>query len=180
MPVPHVSYRIQGFARIAALGHLSAMPPADARQRCLRVTDTHGLEATEDAFHVSQRTLYRWSKTLRECGRNPAAFAARSSAPKHRCTPKTDRRIVSEIRRLRSRHAQPWQRTFCWLIERVHRTVQKPFVDAHEALHWTDLEAFNQQLADWLFLDNAKVPTTLSARDPHRSSSLQYRHKWQR
>jgi transposase InsO family protein len=80
------------------------MTPKDAQRRLhiLRFSDTHGLKATQDAFGVSRRTLYRWKRALREQGGNPAALAARSCAPKRRRTPKTDPWLVSEIRRLRS------------------------------------------------------------------------------
>ncbi|WP_218587176.1 helix-turn-helix domain-containing protein, partial [Thermomonas hydrothermalis] len=76
------------------------MTPKDAQRRLhiLRFWGTHGLKATQDAFDVSRRTLYRWKQALREQGGNPAALAARSCAPKRRRTPKTDPRLVAEIR----------------------------------------------------------------------------------
>jgi len=68
----------------------------------LRFFDKHGLVATRDAFGVSRRTLYRWKATLKAQGGNPASLAAKSCAPKKRRTPKTDPRLVMEIRRLRT------------------------------------------------------------------------------
>jgi transposase-like protein len=89
----------------------AAHPPAGrchdlpkAAQRRLDILcfwDTHGLEASRDAFGVSRRTLYRWKQALKDAGGNPAALAAKSSAPKHRRTPTAEARRVSEIRRLR-------------------------------------------------------------------------------
>lgn len=102
----HIGYRIRGFYRVAALGHLWEMTPKDAQRRLeiLRFFDKHGLAATTDAFGISRRTLYRWRAALKAQGGNPAALAAKSSAPKKRRTPKTDPRLVSEIRRLRTLH----------------------------------------------------------------------------
>ena len=70
----------------------------------LRFFDKHGLAATRDAFGVSRRTLYRWKAALKAQGGNPAALAAQSCAPRKRRVPKTDPRLVSEIRRLRTLH----------------------------------------------------------------------------
>ncbi|WP_141738720.1 helix-turn-helix domain-containing protein, partial [Acidithiobacillus caldus] len=82
------------------------MTPKDAQER-LRIVqfwDKHGLVAACDAFGVSRRTLYRWRAALKAEGGNPAALASQSSAPKRRRSPKTDPRLVAEIRRLRTPH----------------------------------------------------------------------------
>jgi len=102
----HIGYRVRGFYRVAALGHLWDMTPKDAQRRLeiLRFFDKHGLAATRDAFGVSRRTLYRWQAALKAQGGNPAALAARSSAPRKRRTPNTDPRLVAELRRLRTLH----------------------------------------------------------------------------
>ncbi len=104
MQVQRIGYGIRGFYRIAHLGHLWEMTPKDAQRRLeiLRFWDKHGLAATQDAFGVSRRTLYRWKAALRASGGNPAALAAKSCAPKRKRTPKTDPRLVAEIRRLRT------------------------------------------------------------------------------
>ena len=103
MQVQHMGYRIRGFYRVASLGHLGQMTPQDAQERLkiLRFFDSHGLAATQDAFGVSRRTLYRWKRALREAGGNPAALAARSCAPRRRRTPRSDPRLVAEIRKFR-------------------------------------------------------------------------------
>lgn len=43
-------------------------------------------------------------------------------------------------------------------IECFHRTVPESFVDDHEELLFTDLDACNHKLADWLVFDNAERP----------------------
>jgi predicted DNA-binding transcriptional regulator YafY len=82
------------------------MTPKDAHRRLeiLRFFDKHGLAATRDAFGVSRRTLYRWKATLKAQGGNPASLAAKSCTSKKPRTPKTDPRLVTEIRRLRTLH----------------------------------------------------------------------------
>ena len=104
MQVQYIGYRIRGFYRVAWLGHVWEMTPKDAQRRLdiLRFWQRHGLEATVDAFGVSRRTLYRWRAKLAAEGGNPAALAAQSCAPKRRRQPKTDARLVAEIRRLRT------------------------------------------------------------------------------
>ena len=42
--------------------------------------------------------------------------------------------------------------------ERFNRTIQESFVDYHEDLLFTDLDAFNQELADWLVFYNTERP----------------------
>ncbi|MEW5708714.1 MAG: helix-turn-helix domain-containing protein [Pseudomonadota bacterium] len=106
MQIQHLGYRIRGFYRVAALGHLWAMTPKDAQRRLeiLRFCDKHGFAATIDAFGVSRRTLYRWQAKLREGAGNPAALAARSCRPKRVRQPRRDARLIAEIRRLRTLH----------------------------------------------------------------------------
>ena len=106
MQVQHVGDRIRGFDRVGALWHLWEMTTKDAQERLriLRFWDTHGLPATLDAFEVSRRTLDRWKAELRAQGGNAAALAAKGSAPRRRRRPRTDPRLVAEIRRLRPLH----------------------------------------------------------------------------
>jgi len=61
MRVQHMGYRIRGFYKVAALGHLWDMTPKDAERRLeiLRYFEKYGLAPTTDAFHVSRRTLER-------------------------------------------------------------------------------------------------------------------------
>ena len=98
----HMGYRIRGFYRVGVLGHLWEITSKDAQERLiiLRFWDEHGLVATLDAFVVSRRTFYRWKAELQAQGGNPAALAAKSTAPHRRRRPQTDSRLVAEIRRL--------------------------------------------------------------------------------
>lgn len=66
---------------------------------------------------VCRRTQYRWKKALTDTG-DLAALAIRSSAPKRCRTPKTDPRLVAEIRRFRT---QPWKCLAVDTIECVRR-----------------------------------------------------------
>jgi hypothetical protein len=52
-------------------------------------------------------------------------------------------------------------------VERFNRTIQESFVDYHEDLLFTDLDRFNQKLADWLVFYNAERPHhSLGQRSP--------------
>ena len=42
--------------------------------------------------------------------------------------------------------------------ERFNRTIQEQFVDYYEDLLFTDIELFNQKMADWLIDYNTKIP----------------------
>ena len=42
--------------------------------------------------------------------------------------------------------------------ERFNRTIQESFIDYHEDLLFTDLDAFNRELADWLVFYNTERP----------------------
>lgn len=44
------------------------------------------------------------------------------------------------------------------VCERFNRIVQETFVDFHEALLFTDIERFNEKLADWLVKYNSLRP----------------------
>ncbi|EGQ61807.1 hypothetical protein GGI1_09018, partial [Acidithiobacillus sp. GGI-221] len=77
---------------------------AQERLKILRFFARYGLAATVDAFGVSRRTLYRWKAASKAQGGNPAALAARPCTPKRRRSPKTDQRLIDEIRRLRQLH----------------------------------------------------------------------------
>ncbi len=42
--------------------------------------------------------------------------------------------------------------------ERFNRAIQESFIDYHEDLLFTDLDGFNQELADWLVFYNTERP----------------------
>jgi len=106
MRIQHIGYRIKGFYQVARLGSLGDMIPQEAHERLkvLQFFEKHRLPATQDAFGVSRRTLYRWKAALKAARGNPAALAAKSSSPKRRRTPNWPAALVAEIRRLRIVH----------------------------------------------------------------------------
>jgi hypothetical protein len=83
MRVQPMGYRVRGFYRVAALGHLWEMTPKDAQQRLeiLCFFDKHGREATVDAFGVLRRTLYCWKEALKAQGGATLRRWQRSPAP---------------------------------------------------------------------------------------------------
>lgn len=87
MQYQHIGYRIRGFYRVAdyALRWGMLNETAQHRLKVLTFFATHGLAATQDAFQVSRRTLYRWRVVWRKAACNPTALTPRSSAPhRHR------------------------------------------------------------------------------------------------
>ena len=91
MQVHHKGYRIRGFYRVAQIGYCWAMrhPDCHKRLKILSFFDKHGLAATQDAFGVSRRTLYRWKAALKAAGGDASALTPRSCAPKRKRRPMT-------------------------------------------------------------------------------------------
>ena len=57
--------------------------------------------------------------------------------------------------------------------ERFNRTIQESFVDYHEDLLFTDLNGFNQKMADWLVFYNTERPhQALALLSPVQSSMI--------
>lgn len=85
----HMRYRIRGLYRIARMRHRWAAMTYDAGQRleALSFARRHGMAAAGDAWKMSQRTLYRWRRMLREAGNNPSALELHSTAPRRRQLP---------------------------------------------------------------------------------------------
>ena len=80
------------------------MTPKDAQHRLtiLQFFARYGQAATCEAFGVSRRTLYRWKQTFTQADGQPAALAARSSAPCRRRQSMWPPALSQEIRRLRT------------------------------------------------------------------------------
>ena len=113
------------------------------------------------------RFAFAWASTTRSSSR--AAHALRSLIA---LTPTTIRYLLSdngsefmkdfesELKRHHITHwwtypRSPKMNAHC---ERFNRTIQESFIDYHEDLLFTDLDAFNQELADWLVFYNTERP----------------------
>lgn len=77
---------------------------AKERVRILAFWERHGTAATEEAFTVKKRTLYRWQKKLKEEHGKLEALNDGNRAPKKRRARLWDYRIIEELRRLRQEH----------------------------------------------------------------------------
>ena len=106
MQYQHIGYRIRGFYRVADYALRCGMlnDSAQTRLKILIFFATHGLQAAQDAFQVSRRTLYRWRAVWLQSARNAAALTPRSSAPQRRRTRQWPTAVVAELRRLRKTH----------------------------------------------------------------------------
>ncbi len=77
---------------------------AKERVRILAFWEKHGTEATIDAFHVSQRTLFRWQKALKRSKGKLDGLNPISTAPKARRKRIISSDIVSSLVELRTTH----------------------------------------------------------------------------
>ena len=104
MQVQRIGYGFKGFYRLAALGQKWEMTPKDAQERLriLQFWERHGLSATQEAFGVSRRTLYRWKAALKASGGNPAALIPKAPIAKRKRGKNRDPRLVKRIRELRT------------------------------------------------------------------------------
>jgi transposase InsO family protein len=77
---------------------------AQQRAKILTFWNTHGLQATKDAYGVSHRTLFSWQKKLKDKNGKLEALNDGSRAPKTKRRRRYDYRVVEEIQRLRTKH----------------------------------------------------------------------------
>jgi len=106
MQFQYIGYRVRGFYWLAdyALRWGMVNEIAAYRYKILCFWEKYGLEATEEAFCVKRRTLYRWKKKLREHGGDMGALSPASSAPKRRRKRQWPKAVTDEIGRLRTAH----------------------------------------------------------------------------
>ena len=128
MQSQHIGHKIKGFYRIASYALRMEQQNETARQRVniLRFWSKHGLEATQEAFGVSRRTLYRWSKQLHDLSGHEIALIPRSRAPVGRRKRHWPPVIVAEIRRLRRQYPNLGKEKLPPLLEPFCQTRQLP------------------------------------------------------
>ena len=97
---------IKGYARFKRFSYLFEMKntEADKRLKIIKFFDKYGLNATIEAFGVSKRTLYRWRATLKQSNKDITSLCPRSTAPKQRRKPTTNKVIIDEIKHLREEY----------------------------------------------------------------------------
>jgi transposase InsO family protein len=74
---------------------------AQYRLKVLRFWDKHGLQATQDAYQVSRRTLYNWKRVYRESGGNCGSLSNRSRAPHRRRSRQWPAVVLRRLKELR-------------------------------------------------------------------------------
>lgn len=82
------------------------MVSEQAKERCriLAFWEKHGDEATQEAFYVSRRTLFRWQAALKKEVGKLESLNLRSRAPKNRRTRNTPEALRERIIALRTAH----------------------------------------------------------------------------
>lgn len=106
MQSQHIGHKIKGFYRVAsyALRMEQKNETSQHRLKLLKFWSKHGLEATQEAFGVSRRTLYRWQKRLHEQEGHETALIPRTRAPVSRRKRHWPPVVIAEICRLRSQY----------------------------------------------------------------------------
>ena len=74
------------------------------RLKVLKFWKKYGLEATREAFGVSERTLYRWQAKLKAAGGDPLALQPKSPIPKRKRQSLWPKEIIERIRYLRKKY----------------------------------------------------------------------------
>lgn len=74
---------------------------ATRRLEALKFWDKHGMEATQDFYKVSRRTLFRWKHLYQTSGGKPGSLANQSRAPVRRRTRQWPAAILARLRELR-------------------------------------------------------------------------------
>src|SRR3989338_603712 len=77
-----------------------------AKQRCriLAFWERHGDMATQEAFQVSRRTLYRWQTSLAQHGGRLDGLNTKTTAPRHRRKRHIPAGVSERIIALRTAH----------------------------------------------------------------------------
>lgn len=95
---------IKGFVRLYNYGYTQThmiTKEAKERMRILIFWNTHGLQATKDAFTVSRSSLFAWQAVYRDSGRKLESLNPGSQIRKTQQRRNVDYRIIGEIKRLR-------------------------------------------------------------------------------
>lgn len=77
---------------------------AERRLRILIFWEKYGDDATNEAFHVGRRTLYRWQASLRKEGGKLRGLDKKSTAPKRKRTRNLPEGLETKILLLREQH----------------------------------------------------------------------------
>ena len=84
--------------------HMRNRAEVERRAKILGFWSEHGERAARDGFDVSRRTLFRWSKVLRESQGKLPSLDPKSTAPKHRRSRIYDPAYLERVIDLRRNH----------------------------------------------------------------------------
>jgi transposase InsO family protein len=107
MQIKRIGYGIRGFGRITSYAirwTRMVTEQAKKRARIISFLEKHGVEAAQEAFSISTRTLFRWRAALRTADGNFEALNVKSSRPQHVRRRLWSVEVVAEIRRTRTAH----------------------------------------------------------------------------
>jgi transposase InsO family protein len=99
---------------------------AQKRAKILTFWKRYGLQATEEACGVKERTLYHWQKDLREAGGKLEALNCDSRAPKNKRRRRYDHRIIEKLEMLREKHPNLGEKKLYPLLKEYCDTINLP------------------------------------------------------
>ena len=103
---------------------------ARKRLRILLFWETHWIQATLDAFSISERTLYNWKAKYRKSDKNIHSFSERKRTPKRRRKREWDYRVYEYIESLREQYPNLWKAKIYPLLEAycIWKDIECPWV----------------------------------------------------
>ena len=100
----------------------------ERRVKILTFWNTHGTKATEDAFSVKERTLYRWQKNLRDARGKLPALDPRSTAPHKRRARIYPDGLTDRIIELREKHPRIGKKKITPLLNKQGYKVSESYI----------------------------------------------------
>ena len=99
-------YGIHGWVRIKRCAWRMETISEEAPRRlgAPKFWDKHGLEATQDFYKMSRRTLFRWRHLYKTSGHTPVNLTKQSCAPTRRRVRLWPAAVLARLRELRQNH----------------------------------------------------------------------------
>ena len=100
----------------------------ERRIKILSFRNTHGIQATKDAFSVSDRTLYRWKKALDEAQGKLPSLDPKSTTPKNTRIRIYPKGFTERVIELRKEHPHIGKKKLTPLLKKEGYEISESFV----------------------------------------------------
>ena len=103
---------------------------AQKRLKILLFWEAHWIEATLDAFGMSERTLYNWKAKYTKGGKSIHSLSEKKRTPKRRRKREWDYRVYEQIETLREQYPNLWKSKIYPLLEEycIWKDIEYPWV----------------------------------------------------